>query len=838
MAPKRNVLDQYRCADIYNALDTGNSALALTQADAVLRKGPFALARALRAIALVRLHRDDEAAAEVERVLQGNIDAGVLTPLSYIMPRLGMAQRLAELYVLASQTQPNDTALASEALTALLKAGLFQRALQLLLKEFRAKNEPKVFWQYLQVAILHVRVSTYQSHQLKPPGSTLALQLALRLLKEHPVDVAKLTEETMVLYVRFHLLLGNAHLAAALTTLDAPRPKQLAEKSLGVQFLLREAWDVHGDDERILDDCRTRIVQGDRNWAVISLYVSTLVSRAVSKSGALSDADVRVLLDAAERDRYKDRGSFLGVLELMRRTRAAEMPVPAMQATYVDEVVRYFTTFATRASCFEDLYPYLTSLTDEEQAAFVSATASTPPLTSEDAVVRYGNQEKTLHLLQPVDPAEAVGRILTSYSASLEHTRLPATEMQLGDDLALLAVYDAIQLHTDALALAAAIAARAVTESARAYRVRIALIRLLLQLGAPKLALAEYRSLGLKAVQLDTASHLGLDRNAAFGGSMSAEMQREWDDHLHPFYQQSDAELPDAVGLAFGNSKFSQIAGICAFQHSLQTSCARAVMELDLVRGKLIDQELVDAEATFASKTVQRLVAMVQTSELSDQRDTSLLPSYQELQGERVQQTLSCGPRRGTGWVRCMLEVATLALGLPAPDHAASDNELTEAESALVAFARTLRTTGPGTGPEPVTAFFDRTCRSLIQKSTRWSRMHPRAFPYCTPHGSVSRYVARTNHRDFASLKRCFLKTHGQPWRTPCRSSKRSRTCLLMAQRSLPIWATHSPTPASRRPGRNPSLFTQPRSRPTTPMQGRSCNANTRVRIGSTRSST
>lgn len=161
MAGRRNVLDQYRCSTIYDALETGNYPLALSKADQLLRNGPFPLASALRCIALLQMGREEETHKQVDQLLRGNIDVGVLTPLSLVMPRIGLGNKLAELYVLASQAHPKDEALAEDALTALLKARMYQRAQQLLLKQFRSSNDRKSFWRYLQVALLHVRISFF-----------------------------------------------------------------------------------------------------------------------------------------------------------------------------------------------------------------------------------------------------------------------------------------------------------------------------------------------------------------------------------------------------------------------------------------------------------------------------------------------------------------------------------------------------------------------------------------------------------------------------------------------------------------------------------------------------
>lgn len=690
---KGNVLDQYRCSDIYNALETGNDSLALTKADALLKKGPLPLASALRSIALVRLGRIDDARNEIEVLLRGNIDAGVLAPLSFVMPLIGMEQKLADLYIFASQAQPKNQELAEDAFLTLVKGGMLQRAQQFLLKQYRTSKDKKDFWRYVQVAVL-------QSQQLKPPGSTLALQVALRLLNENPVDESTFTEETLSLYLRFHLLLGKAHLGQALAMMQEPVPKRLAENSLGIQFLLREAWEAHGDLGSVADDCRARIVAGDRNWAVIYLYIRMLVALATQASEALHDADLAVLVDAAEKDKWADRGSFLGVLEMYRQANAAKLSTAYLAkrgAVFGKLLAKYYVQFSTKATCFEDLYPYLCELSDEDRTAFLAAALQKkPPLTSEDGIVRCVNAEKIKYLLEPHGKQVAAGRLLNEYVTSLRFARLPDTEMQTGDDLALLASYMSLTAADVPTHLcAAAIASYGVAESPRGYRLRMLFIRLLQELGAMKLAFAQYTVLGLKAVQFDTASHIGLERNAAFGGALGPVMENEWSDHMAKFYGQSDSELPEVIGQAFSNNKFSQIASLCEFGHRLETSVTRALVKLDLIRGEIIDQELDATQRTRAIKAVERLLDIAKKSSFSDQRDTSLLPCYNKAHWAPIQQTIDGRPRRASAAIVSLLEVVTLVLDIAPPSSVDAKDELTQAEHALVALARTLRAEQP-----------------------------------------------------------------------------------------------------------------------------------------------
>ena len=131
---KGNIFDQYKCIEVYNALDDGQFAEAVYKANELLSAGPLPLASALKTLALFRLGHREEADREATKLLQGSVDLNVLSPLEYVLPRIGKTHQLADLYMAASNAHPKDDQLADGALVVLVKAEMFQRASQMLLK--------------------------------------------------------------------------------------------------------------------------------------------------------------------------------------------------------------------------------------------------------------------------------------------------------------------------------------------------------------------------------------------------------------------------------------------------------------------------------------------------------------------------------------------------------------------------------------------------------------------------------------------------------------------------------------------------------------------------------
>lgn len=599
---KGNVLDQYRCMDIYNAIESRNFSLAVKKADALLQAGTFPLASALKSYALFRLGDKEQAGQEAEKVLSQKVNLSVIMPLELVLPSLGRTQQLAELYLAASQAHPNDEELAEGALLCLVKNKMFQRALQLLLKRFRTLKEKKDFWRYIQVAILH-------SQRLQPPGSKLALEVAFRRFQEQELEDTGFSEETLSLYLSFFLLQGKDRLQEALKIIEQPHCRSLVNNSLTIQFQLRECWKALEDNESVLRDCRSRIAQGDRNWAVLSECIRTMGQVA---SGSMSQDDVDLIIKAAEQDQWKDRGSFLGVLELFRVSHDNGLSKPC-DLLLADLVRKYLDTFIAKPSCFEDIRPFLAQYPEADRASLLEWAHDISDFSTESNIARKVNAAKLSRFFQSDSEMarEISVSLLHDHAQALQQLHVPDTEMHPGDDLALLSAMEASATGPEALSTAAVIAIHGCQESKRAYRLRLLLIRLLLRLGCLKLAVQHYEALGLKAVQLDTVSHYVMDRNASFGGSHAADIANVWEGQMKEFYEHSAYEVPEALGRAFSNGKFSQVSDLCEFNDCLQHSCAKLILQLDMVRSKLVNQDLVDSEYNSAQVTVQKIIDIV-----------------------------------------------------------------------------------------------------------------------------------------------------------------------------------------------------------------------------------
>lgn len=246
----------------------------------------------------------------------------------------------------------------------------------------------------------------------------------MRLMNEQNIEPEYFSDETLWLYLTFHKEVGAAKLKEALGVIQLPAVQKLVESSLALQFLLRECWEILGDWGAIADDCRVRIHNGDRNWAVLSAFVSATTKGAC----AIQDA-VNVLVPTAEQDQWSNRGSYLAVIDLYRAAReldnSAERITSKISKSFVEVISDYYARFCAKASCFEDLFPYFEKLSGDELKQLEQvAQEHCTNLMDGDGIQRRINAEKISLVNADVTLDLAMSKsnwLLKAYAESLAH---------------------------------------------------------------------------------------------------------------------------------------------------------------------------------------------------------------------------------------------------------------------------------------------------------------------------------------------------------------------------------------------------------------------------------
>ncbi|KAJ3999153.1 actin cytoskeleton organization protein [Lentinula boryana] len=650
---------------IYDALDTGSHKSAITECNKVLKKHPKnALVKALKALALVRYQKVEEALVLCDEVLESKpTDDSTLNAMMHVLRGLGRHKDMITMYDAAYKKQPTNEELGAQTFFANVRANNWKSAQQIASKMYKQFQEDRyLYWSIMSNVLQANDINT------PPEMRTLLYKLALRLITSAPTPSSVHSDR---FYLHLTILRELSEYDEAMTLLETPTGRNICEINLACNEMRRDIMRLRGALEEEGKRAEQRILErSDRNWleflSVVDGTFASLTDSEDAKEQSTSKISNTLALftKISVQDGRKDRSGLLGLLELEHRAR--KHGVSTDPARLLRLIKQYFETFGDKACCFEDLKPYL-SLDGEDLAAWtkVLETCFSVP-SSIEAVRRAINAHKLLryNLSASELSVDAESSRATLYiSQYLEGLplgkTLPATELQHVDDLAILAGSAFVNIWKVSgdekyLYKAAAVLEFALAKSKQAFQMRLMLIRIYRLLGAPSVALEHYRLLRVKQVQNDTLSHFVLSRCSTFSLAASGDLTFTSEClESSQIYVSNSQETNDYVIRAFSAEKYSQIPQFILFEDWLENSLQRDITKLEYLRMRIthetISSDIVDLELIELKFIFDRLH--------HDNRDFQILLNYQpKIVEDFNTQTLLFDKPEGHGWVWSFLK--------------------------------------------------------------------------------------------------------------------------------------------------------------------------------------
>ncbi|KAJ3875923.1 actin cytoskeleton organization protein [Lentinula edodes] len=659
---------------IYDALDTGSHKSAITECNKVLKKHPKnALVKALKALALVRYQKVEEALVLCDEVLESKpTDDSTLNAMMHVLRGLGRHKDMITMYDAAYKKQPTNEELGAQTFFANVRASNWKSAQQVASKMYKQFQEDRyLYW--------NVMSNVLQANDNNTPVEmrTLLYKLALRLITSAPTPSSVHSDR---FYLHLTVLRELSEYDEAMTLLETPAGRNICETNLACNEIRRDLMRSRGALEEEGKRAEQRILEkGDRNWLeFLSVIDGTFASLPESKgdahAGPSEDAKeqcsskisntLALFTNISVQDGRKDRSGLLGLLELEHRARRHGVSTDSVRLLHL--LKRYFETFGDKACCFEDLKPYL-GLEGNDLAAWTEVLQACPSsLSTVEAVQRTINSHKlsryNLSASELTVDAETsrAALYISQYLEGLPLGRnLPTTELQYVDDLAILAGSVFVNLwkmggDIKYLYKAVVLLEFALSKSEQAFQIRLMLIRIYRLLGAPSVALEHYRLLRIKQVQNDTLSHFILSRCSTFSLAASGDLTLTSEClESSQIYVSNSQETNDYVIRAFSAEKYSQIPQFILFEDWLENSLQRDITKLEYLRMRIthevISSDIIDLELIELKFVFDRLH--------HDNRDFEILPNYQPKSVEDFNtQTLLFGKSEGHGWVWSFLK--------------------------------------------------------------------------------------------------------------------------------------------------------------------------------------
>lgn len=399
-----------RLRPLYDALDYGQHKKALQIADKILKKQKdLKCARVLKAIALLRLSRGEEANELVESVLATHPgDQATLQALTLFYRETGDFQRIAKVYSDAAKHYPKNQEILTHLFMAYVRVGDCQKQQQVAAQLSKAfpKNGPYQCWRVMSVLM-----------QADEPGNVelakaMYLPLADKLIGKYFKDVTVEAEAEVRLYMMVLDKLGaTGRKLQLLESSDGKRIRDQWERDSLIVTTLQSLGRYEEAGKKLV----AMIETNPDSWFAIKAYIDCQVERSLAlhkkismetsseETGATSNegetpanqpeaeeapanqnpqsaeegeiedwlrplVDARDLLDRLSKVELKKfeakeqcvRGPLLGRMELLLCVKEKKVPrVPITLGGACDMLMDYFRLFGTKNCVFDDIMRYI-----------------------------------------------------------------------------------------------------------------------------------------------------------------------------------------------------------------------------------------------------------------------------------------------------------------------------------------------------------------------------------------------------------------------------------------------------------------------------------------------
>ncbi|KAI0322196.1 N-acetyltransferase B complex non catalytic subunit-domain-containing protein [Amylostereum chailletii] len=664
---------------VYDAIDTGSNKSAVVSCNKLLKKYPKNdLLKALKALALVRSQKVEEAIALTDEVLASRpSEDSTLTAMMHVLRHLGRNKDNVAMFEDAYKRQPHNEELATQTFVAQLRTGNWKAAQLLANKMSKQFNDDRYLYWAVMCSVLQANDPTTPSNMRE-----VLYKLAHRLL----ASVWKSTEMNPDrLYLYLSILRKLEMYDEAKTLLESEQGQIICSKSLSCDELRRDIWKANGWLLEEGERAKQRIVnEKNRNWLEFVSVLDATFSPLTSSAGEIGEtspnercAELRgqareLFSKVADEDGRNDRSGLLAQLELEQRARTHGLSTDP--SLLVDLLQRYVSVFGDKGVCYEDLIPYI-ALDGEDLSRWTLFLTSLPHSSSSLAdlgrsinvhkLMRYNIPETDITI--ELESARAL-QLIEEYLEALPLGRgLPDTEIQPVDDLAVLAAQIFVNMYSiskdDAhLHNAIVILEFASKKSPQSYQIRLQLVKVYRILGAPQQALEHYRQLNVKQIQNDTMSHFILSRASLFSLSSIGDLTYATECmESSQIYVNNSQETGDYIVRAFTGEKYSQIPEFIELEDRLDNSLQRDLVKMEHVRMRITHEamsaDLVDMEFIELKFTFDRLH--------HDNRDFTLIPNYQPRSSPSFEaQTTLLDKSPGLGWLWVFLKVYIRAFQL------------------------------------------------------------------------------------------------------------------------------------------------------------------------------
>ncbi|XP_055933094.1 N-alpha-acetyltransferase 25, NatB auxiliary subunit-like [Argiope bruennichi] len=715
-------VNERRLRPIYDCLDNGNNKKALQEADKLLKKQKdFQCAKALKALALVRLGRLDESLTTIKEVhAEDPTDDPTLQAMTICYRELQKLELIADAYERATKKDPQNEELLSHLFMSHVRNGDYKKQQQTAMALYKLKpKNPYYFW---AVMSLVMQADVAEVNLARGMLLPLAERMTEKFVKEGKLEA----EAEVQLYLM--ILERQGKYDKAIEVLEGPLKEKLSPyqdtllKRKAEYLAKLEKWPETNQAYKKL------ILGSPDQWSYYKEYFNSVChlvdcnwqpeENSYEKLEDAVDYDFQKAIDFVEalveeqngvRDGRKLRGPYLAQIKLLDELIKRNSPLSNKIGSMVDVLVRFYEHFGTKASCFIDLTYVMdyVSITEEEIKLVLEKIKASLVLESSTENITLPKDVKQMyrhlcysrlyhfygyHLNSELTQQYAYVRELTErYNHALQFGKnLLSTETQPADDYCLLAAHMLVSIWQKTgderlIGQVMVVLENGLKHSPSNYQIKLLLIKLYNIIGAVGASYSLYENVDVKHVQLETLGYLITDslQSAAFFSTSLNVLG-----NCIRFYTTNYKDIVDYLLSGYKFGSFTKIPELVEFREKINKSLQyasvtveRLILDLLLLLEPKSHQDL---EKLLSSMEIDPEKDLRPTDDLVDNRDVFIYRMYSQKEKNILEEHISKSRLEKICWLKIrnlIIRLIAAAFYLHKPIYANdSENNITNGE--------------------------------------------------------------------------------------------------------------------------------------------------------------
>ncbi|KAK2586630.1 hypothetical protein KPH14_011677 [Odynerus spinipes] len=626
-----NTVNERRLRPIYESLDNGNNKKALQETEKVLRKQPGnQCARVLKALALLRLGKDNECQAIMDKVRSEiPCEDSTLQAMSICYREMNQPNIISEVYEAAAKADPNNEELLTHLFMSYVRLGDYKKQQQTALALYKLKpTNPYYFWAVMSIVMQAIHADEKLAKGVILP---LAERMVLKLVKEGKMEA----EQEVQLYLMILELQGKSEemlkvLSGPLASHLSSVPQRKAALLLKLEHF-REAADAY----------KLLIKENTDNW----IYYQDYLSAALKFQEPLECLNFfNEIISTSER---KVRAPYLARFELLKRIRENTDNM----LDCVDFMCQYFEKFGEKNCIVGDLRLYLNLLTPTGKVILLNKLADDVGVSPDSYPSTVQQMQRHIHLEQlrricgfhhpPLadlnERKNLIKRLCDLYEKGNElcpiADRLP-TDFCPADSYIFLATHLLHQLWSETneasyLYGAMSLLERGLLSSPANFHLKLLLVRTYLEAGLVGSADHAFTLLDVKHIQLDSLGYLHVPLLAPLGHLSLASTTL---DHSTKFFIANYKDSADHLTFAYKYGSFIKIQEFMELREHLENSFHFAMTTIDKM---LLELSCCDSSkslfSALANMHIQPHEDRIRWDQLRDNRDLEVVRGWEPL---------------------------------------------------------------------------------------------------------------------------------------------------------------------------------------------------------------